>query len=113
MIRDNKIVVLASTGEARTAYLPNVPTAIESGIKGYDVNSWNGISLPKGTPQAIVDKLGNAIRTVLKDKDVQERAKKLGMLMRGSTPQQMDARMRADIAKWSAVIAKAHIPKRD
>lgn len=113
MIHDNKIVVLASTGKERTAYLPNVPTVEESGVKGYEVNSWNGISVPKGTPQAVIDKLGNAIRTVVKEPDVQERAKKLGMLMRGSTPQQMDARMRADIAKWSAVIEKAHIPKRD
>ena len=113
LIHDNKVRVLASTGAERTAYLPNVPTAEESGLKGFEVNSWNGISLPKGTPQAIVDKLGGGIREALKDSDVQERAKKLGMLMRGSTPQEMDARMKADIAKWSAVIEKAGIPKRD
>jgi tripartite-type tricarboxylate transporter receptor subunit TctC len=113
LIRDNKLVVLASTGEERTAYLPNVPTVEESGIKGFVVNSWNGISLPKGTPQAVVDKLGDGIREVLKDKDVQEKSKQLGMLMRGSTAQAMDERMRSDIAKWSAVIEKAGIPKRD
>jgi tripartite-type tricarboxylate transporter receptor subunit TctC len=113
LIRDNKLVVLASTGAERTAYLPNVPTVQEGGIKGFEVNSWNGISLPKGTPQAVVDKLGSAIREVLKDADVQEKSKKLGMLMRGSTAQEMDAKMKADIAKWSAVIEKAGIPKRD
>lgn len=113
LIHDNKVHVLASTGAERTAYLPDVPTVQESGIKGYEVNSWNGLSLPKGTPQAIVDKLGDGVRVSLKDSDVQERAKKLGMLMRGSTAQEMDARMKADIAKWSAVIEKAGIPKRD
>jgi tripartite-type tricarboxylate transporter receptor subunit TctC len=113
LIRDDKIVVLASTGEQRTAYLPQVPTVEESGIKGFVVNSWNGISLPTGTPQPVVDKLGDAIREVLKDADVQERAKTLGMLMRGSTAAEMDRRMRDDIAKWSAVIDKAGIPKRD
>jgi tripartite-type tricarboxylate transporter receptor subunit TctC len=113
LIRDNKLVVLASTGAERTAYLPNVPTVQEGGIKGFEVNSWNGISLPKGTPQAVVDTLGSAIREVLKDADVQEKSKKLGMLMRGSTAKAMDDRMKADIAKWSAVIEKAGIPKRD
>jgi tripartite-type tricarboxylate transporter receptor subunit TctC len=113
LIRDNKLVVLASTGAERTAYLPNVPTVQEGGIKGFEVNSWNGISLPKGTPQAVVDTLGSAIREVLKDADVQEKSKKLGMLMRGSTAKEMDDRMKADIAKWSAVIEKAGIPKRD
>jgi tripartite-type tricarboxylate transporter receptor subunit TctC len=113
LIRDQKVRVLASTGAQRTAYLPDVPTVMESGIKGFEVNSWNGISLPKGTPQAVVDKLGSAIREVLKDADVQEKSKKLGMLMRGSTAKEMDDRMKADIAKWSAVIEKAGIPKRD
>jgi tripartite-type tricarboxylate transporter receptor subunit TctC len=113
LIRDKKLVVLASTGKERTAYLPDVPTVIEGGIKDFEVNSWNGISLPKGTPQAVVDKLGAAIREVLKDADVQERSKALGMLMRGSTAAEMDAKMKGDIAKWSAVIEKAGIPKRD
>ena len=45
---DNKIVALASTGPKRSAYLPEVPTVIESGIKDFEVLSWNGISVPAG-----------------------------------------------------------------
>jgi tripartite-type tricarboxylate transporter receptor subunit TctC len=113
LIADNKIVALASTGPKRSAYLPDVPTAQESGIKGFEVLSWNGISVPAKTPKDVVQVLTKAINQVLPSPDVQEKAKKLGMDMHGSTPDEMTARMKADIAKWAAVIEKAGIPKRE
>ena len=113
LLASDKLVALASTGEKRTAYLPNVPTAIESGIKGYDVASWNGLSVPAKTPAAIVAKLNAAMKDVIPDPDIQEKANAMGMEMRWSTPDAMTARMKSDIAKWGAVIAAAHIPKRD
>jgi tripartite-type tricarboxylate transporter receptor subunit TctC len=112
-ILDHKITALASTGTQRTAYLPDVPTVEESGIEGYEVASWNGISVPAATPKPVVDTLTAAINAVLPQPDVQEKAKSLGMAMRPSTPDEMTARMKDDIAKWSAVIEKAGIPKRD
>jgi tripartite-type tricarboxylate transporter receptor subunit TctC len=113
LLASKKIVALASTGEKRTAYLPDVPTVIESGLKGYDVNSWNGISVPAATPKPIIEKLNQAITEVIPDPAIQSKAAQMGMEMRAGTPQQMTARMQADIAKWGAVIAKAGIPKRD
>ncbi len=113
LLASNKLVALASTGDKRTAYLPNVPTAIESGINGYEVTSWNGLSVPAKTPQAIVATLNAAMKEVIPDPDIQNRAKEMGMEMRWSTPADMTARMRADIAKWGAVIAAAGIPKHD
>jgi len=110
-ILDHKMRVLASTGPKRTAYLPDVPTAQEGGIKGYEVVSWNGISVPAATPKPIIDTLNRAINDVLPLPDVQEKSKNLGMDMHGSTPDEMTARIKADIAKWSAVIEKAGIPK--
>lgn len=112
-ILDKKVHVLASTGPHRTAYLPDVPTVSESGVKDYEVTSWNGISAPAGTPKEVVQVLGAAINEVLPQPDVQEKAKRLGMEMRASTPDEMTARFKNDIAKWSAVIEKAGIPKRD
>ncbi len=112
-IIDHKVRVLASTGTRRTAYLPDVPTVEESGIKGYEVASWNGISVPAATPKPIIETLSRAINEVLPLPDVQEKSQRLGMEMRGSTPEEMTARMKDDIAKWSAVIEKAGIPKRD
>jgi tripartite-type tricarboxylate transporter receptor subunit TctC len=106
-----KMVVLASTGAKRTAYLPNVPTVIESGVTGYDVASWNGLSVPKKTPKSVIAALNAAMKAVLPEPDIQAKAQAVGMEMRWSTPDDMTARMKADIAKWGAVIAKAGIPK--
>ncbi len=111
LLAANKLTVLASTGAKRTAYLPNVPTVIESGIKGYDVVSWNGISVPAKTPQPIIATLNAAMKEVIPDPEIQSRAKQMGMEMRWSTPEEMTARMKSDIARWGGVIARAGIPK--
>jgi len=113
LLADNKIVALASTGLKRTAYLPNVPTVMEGGIKDYDVASWNGLSVPAGTPRPIIATLNAAMKEVVPTPDVQRKSSQMGMAMRWSTPEDMTARMKADIAKWGAVIEKAGIPKRD
>jgi tripartite-type tricarboxylate transporter receptor subunit TctC len=113
VLADNRMVALASTGPKRTSYLPAVPTVQESGIKDYDVVSWNGISVPATTPKPVIEVLSRAINEVLPGADVQEKAAKLGMEMRASTPEQMADRMKADIAKWASVIDKAGIKKHE
>src|SRR5580704_6549597 len=113
LLADNKIVALASAGAVRTAYLPDVPTVMESGIKDYDVASWNGLSVPAGTPKPIIATLNAAMKEVIPGPDVQSKSSQMGMAMRWSTPDDMTARMKADIAKWGAVIEKAGIAKRD
>jgi tripartite-type tricarboxylate transporter receptor subunit TctC len=112
-IDDGKVRALASTGPQRPAYLSDIPTVAESGIKDYEVTSWNGISVPAAASNEIVRILSRAINQVLPAADVQEKARKLGMEMSGSTPEAMTQRMRNDIAKWAAVIEKAGIPKHD
>ena len=113
LFADNKIVALASTGAKRTAYLPDVPTVIESGIKGYDVASWNGISAPRGTPKAVIETLNQAMKDVIPRPQVQADRSRWAWKCAGARRMQMTARMKADIAKWSAVIEKAGIAKRD
>jgi tripartite-type tricarboxylate transporter receptor subunit TctC len=113
LLADHKIVALASTGAKRTAYLPDVPTVMESGIKDYDVASWNGLSVPAATPKPVVATLNAAMKDVIPGPDVQGKSSQMGMAMRWSTPEDMTARMKADIAKWGAVIEKAGIAKRD
>jgi tripartite-type tricarboxylate transporter receptor subunit TctC len=113
LLDDKKIVALASTGSERTAYLPEVPTAVESGIKGYEVSSWNGLSVPAATPANIVATLNQTMKDVIPGSDVQDKARQMGMAMRWSTPADMTARMKADMVKWGAVIEKAGIAKRD
>jgi tripartite-type tricarboxylate transporter receptor subunit TctC len=113
LLADKKLVALASAGPVRTTYLPDVPTVIESGLKDYEVTSWNGLSAPAATPASIVATLNGAVKEVMPSPDIQSRAQEMGMAMRWSTPEEMTARMKADITKWGAVIEKASIAKRD
>jgi tripartite-type tricarboxylate transporter receptor subunit TctC len=112
-IGEKQMLVLASTGKTRTSFLPQVPTVKETGIENYEVASWNGIAVPTGTPGDVVQRLGRAINEVLPRPDVQERAKTMGIEMRGSTPAEMTELMTNEIAKWGSVIEKAGIPKHD
>jgi tripartite-type tricarboxylate transporter receptor subunit TctC len=102
---------VASTGDKRSPSTPNVPTVMESGMPNYVVTSWNAVSAPAGTPDAIVQFLSKEIREALKSPDIQEKALQFGLDARGTTPEEMQARMRADIEKWAAVIEKAGIEK--
>ena len=113
LLADNKLVALASAGAIRTAYLPQVPTVIESGLAAYEVTSWNGLSAPAATPARIIATLNQAVKDAIPSADIQTRAAEMGMAMRASTPAEMTARMKADMSKWSAVIEKAGIAKRD
>jgi tripartite-type tricarboxylate transporter receptor subunit TctC len=108
---NGKLRALATSGTKRSAELPNVPTVQEAGVAGFDVVAWNGLYAPTGTPKEIVDTLNAALHDVLADPALKKRALELGIDARASTPAELDARMRSDIAKWGAVIAKAHIPK--
>jgi len=112
-IESGQMEVIASTGRKRSPFLPNVPTAIESGLPNYDVSSWNGIAAPAGVPTAIIAKLNKAVNDSLQTPEAQDTGRKLGMEMRGSTPGDVEARLKSDIAKWSDVLEKAHIPKHD
>jgi tripartite-type tricarboxylate transporter receptor subunit TctC len=113
LLADNKLIAIASAGPSRTAYLPQVPTVIESGLKDYEVTSWNGLSAPAATPARIITILDQAMKEVMPSADIQTRSAEMGMAMRWSTPGEMTARMKADMSKWSAVIEKAGIAKRD
>jgi tripartite-type tricarboxylate transporter receptor subunit TctC len=106
-----KLRAIATTGTERSPELPNVPTVAEGGVKGFEVVAWNALYAPVGTPPDVIATLNRALREVLADPDLKRRALDLGIVARSSTPDEVQAHMRADIAKWSAVIERAHIPK--
>ena len=112
MIAQKKIRIVAVSGEQRNPLMPEVPTAKESGFPDYIVTSWNALSTPAGLPDDVLAFLNREINAALAQPDVQEKAKRFGMLARGSTPQDMRARMEHDIKKWAVVIENANIPKR-
>jgi tripartite-type tricarboxylate transporter receptor subunit TctC len=106
-----QLMPVASTGEKRSPSTPDVPTVKESGLPDYVVTSWNAVSGPAGMPDDIVRLLSREINAALKLPDVQQKALQFGLDARGTTPEEMQARMAADIAKWAAVIEKAGIEK--
>ncbi len=110
-VREGQLNAAATTGSQRTPALPAVPTVVESGLPGYVVESWNGLAAPAGTPDDVVRFLNRAVNDVLNLPDVKERARLFGMDARGTTPEEMGERMKADIARWSTIIAKAGIER--
>ena len=110
-LSDNKVRIIATSGEDRNPLLPDVPTAKESGFPDYVVTSWNGLATSAGLPADVLAVLNRLINVGLSDPGLRDKAMKLGMDARGSTPEEMRARMVADIDKWAAVIDKAGIEK--
>ena len=102
---------VATGGAKRSLALPNVPTVQEAGVPGFEVVAWNGLYAPAGTPQTVIDAVNAALHAVVADPELKRRALALGIAVQASTPADLDARMRSDIAKWGAVIARAHIPR--
>jgi tripartite-type tricarboxylate transporter receptor subunit TctC len=102
---------VATGGTTRSFALPNIPTVQEAGVPGFEVTAWNGLYAPAGTPKAVIDTLNATLHDVLADPALKKRALELGIDAKASTPAELDARMRADIAKWGGVIEHAHIPK--
>ena len=110
-LAEGQLRAVASTGETRARWTPDVPTVRESGLPSYVVTSWNALAGPAGMPADVVQLLNREINAVLRLPDVQEKALLFGLDARGTTPEEMQARMRADIEKWGAVIEKAGLEK--
>jgi tripartite-type tricarboxylate transporter receptor subunit TctC len=111
VLGDGKARALATTGTSRSSALPDVPTVQEAGIAGYEVVSWNGFFAPNGTPKEVIGTVNPALRDILADAEIKKRYSALGIDARASSPEELKARLVADIEKWSNVIARAGIPK--
>jgi putative tricarboxylic transport membrane protein len=111
-ITNGQMTVLATTGHERASNLPQVPTVSENGLTGYEVTSWNGLAVPKGTPREIVTKLNNALLEALKSPEVQKFSQAASMDARAMSPEALHDRITNDVAKWSQVIERAGIKKR-
>jgi tripartite-type tricarboxylate transporter receptor subunit TctC len=110
-LADKKIRAVAGSGTQRSPFLPDVPTAAEAGVSGYEVTSWNGVFAPVGTPAEILALLNKSIHEIVAMPDVKQRYADLGIEAKASTPEQLKARLEGDIKKWAAVIERAGIPK--
>jgi len=107
--RAGKLRALATTGPKRTPVAPEIPTVAESGVPGYEVTTFYGVSAPAKTPRPIIDRLHSEIVRALNTSELRERLQGLGADPVGNTPEQYTAFMQNEIVKWGKVIKAAGI----
>ena len=108
-IKADKIRPLAITSKKRSPLLPNVPSFVELGYPKVEVLNWQGLIAPKGTPKAIIDKLNAAANEALKDPQLRELMLSQGNEIGGGSPAEFASLIKAESAKWSAVVKTANI----
>jgi tripartite-type tricarboxylate transporter receptor subunit TctC len=108
-IRAGKIRAIATTGAARSAYLPDVPTIAESGYPGYEATNWYAFLAPAGTPKPVLERLHRELVQVLKAPDVRQQLDKQGMEAKPGTPEELAKYMAREYATWGRVVKEAKI----
>ena len=109
MVQAGRLRALAYTGLKRSSQLPNVPTADELGINGYEATGWYGLYGPHGMPRAIVERLSRAVKEIVDMPDTRERFNALNLEPIGSTPEQFAEFLKADLKKYAEIAKKAGI----
>jgi tripartite-type tricarboxylate transporter receptor subunit TctC len=109
LIKDGKLHALAVTSKKRSHALPDVPTMAEAGFPDVEGTTWTALFVPAGTPKDIVAQLNEMALSALSQPDVKERLAALGVEPVASSPEECDAFVRAEMAKWSKVIKAAGI----
>lgn len=95
---------LATTSAKRPSSVSDLPTLDESGLKGYEADTWYGLFTPTGTPKAIVDKINADVARALNSPDIKQLFAEQGAEVVGDSPESASARVRADVIKWRDVI---------
>jgi len=108
-VRAGKMKALGVSTAKRSALAPEVPSLNEAGVPGYDLSVWFGVLAPAGTPREIVQRLNTEIVRILQSAEVKERFLKQGVDVQTSTPEQFDAFVRSEVARWAKVIKDAGI----
>ncbi|HSQ04583.1 MAG TPA: tripartite tricarboxylate transporter substrate binding protein [Burkholderiales bacterium] len=108
-IRDKRLMAIAITSAKRSVLLPDVPTVAESGLPGFAVDTYYGISAPAGLPPAIRKRLGDEVVKATRSPDARTRILDAGCEPVGSSPQEFESVIRAEISKWRDVVTRAGI----
>jgi tripartite-type tricarboxylate transporter receptor subunit TctC len=105
-----RVRLLATTGTARSAYSPDVPTFREQGVSVMDnVDSWYAVMAPARTPTELVQRLNRDFTEVLNQEDIKSALSQQGMVVRTSTPEQLGILLKSDLARWKKVVSDARI----
>ncbi|PWK33802.1 tripartite tricarboxylate transporter substrate binding protein [Cupriavidus plantarum] len=108
-LKSNKLRALAVTSQARSPFLPDVPTVSELGVPGYDVDQWFGILAPAHTPPEIVQKLNAEIAKTIAKPEIKASLAQLGFATGTSTPAEFQKLVTSDIDRWQKFATKINL----
>lgn len=108
-IASGKLRPIAVTAKARLAQYPQVPTFAEAGFPAVEVQNWQGVIVPRGTPPAIVARLNEAVNKALREPDMREKISAQGNEVVGGTPQEFAQLIASESEKWGKVVREARI----
>jgi tripartite-type tricarboxylate transporter receptor subunit TctC len=108
-VKGGKVRAIAVMATARSPALPDVPTTVELGAPKLQSSTWFALLAPKGTPQAIVDRVNAEVNDLLKDPGVRKRLSEMGATPLGSTPRQLADHLAAETVKWGNIVREAKI----
>ena len=109
LVRGGRLKLVGLTTPGPMAEFPGVPTVSESGLPGFQFNSWFAVMAPAGTPKDIVQRLNAEIVKALQDPDVRAKLKDQGLTVRGSSPEELGRLTREQLAKYAKLIREANI----
>jgi len=108
-VRSGKLKALVITGTQHSALAPEIPTVAESGLPGFEAYGWYGFAAPARTPRAIINRLHGEVAKIAQSPKMKTRLAGQGLELVGSSPEEFDAFIRAEVAKWSAVLKAAGV----
>ena len=108
-VRDKRMKMLAVTTAKRMALFPDVPTLAETGMPGFEVGAWQGLMAPANTPRPVIQRLNAEVMKALQSAEVRQKLALQGVEPLGSTPDEYDAYINSEIARWGRVVKQAGI----
>jgi len=103
-VGSGKMRVLAVTSARRSPGMPEVPTIAESGLSGYETNTWNSVVAPRGTPGAVIERLNAAIAAVLSEPELRDRWSQQGIDADPGPPARLAGHIKAEIARFNSLV---------
>jgi tripartite-type tricarboxylate transporter receptor subunit TctC len=110
-LQGNTIRGLAAANSTRLPLLPDIPTAAEAGLSGFEVSTWYALYAPAGTPREVVDLLSREIKTITERPEFKARVEKTGATMSYMGPSELGKYTANEVTRWTSIIGKLNIPK--
>jgi tripartite-type tricarboxylate transporter receptor subunit TctC len=108
-VKAGKLRAIAMTGAKRSPAIADIPTVAESGVPGYETGSWYGVVAPRGTPRPVIERLGREIASITRSPEISGRLTEEAVTPIGSSPEEFDAHIKKELARWAQVISRAKI----